>query len=329
MTVHQGIINFVRVIGFVPRVLIPAFLIVATMFCGRAMGLAIYDAYFLVPDEKKVVRVVGKDVQEAKKILKAMGLSIDVSEMRVSSKVPKNQVMEQYPPPFREVREGSTVSVVVSTGPDTVAVPKVIDKNLRDAQVDLHNAKLAVGKVTRVARHKNDPEMVLEQNPKAGKSVKKGTKIELVVNIGNVARVKVPSFANQTIERVRDAAAWHNLKMGTVQWVVHEGIGTGMVINQDPSAESEVPPGTEVNFRVSLGTANNNQDVRQRLVQVRAQDVVGPQQIRVMVSDTSGGYTAYEGTHYQGEIVNLYVTSMGPGEYEVFVNGSLVARSKI
>lgn len=329
MTANSTLSTILRMIGFIPKVLIPTFLIVATIFCGRAMGIAIYQTYFELPDEQKVPRIVGKDVQEAKNLLKRMGLGIDVTEMRVSAKINKDQVMEQYPPPLRDVREGSNVSVVVSLGPDSVEVPNLIDKNLIDAQVDLHNAKLDLGQVTRVERNKSDPEMVLEQSPKAGKTVKKGTKVNLTVNIGNVVRVKVPSFANQPVEKIRESIAVSNLKLGTVQWVVHEGIDSGVIINQDPPAEHEVKPGTEVNVRVSLGTATNNQEIRQRLVTVRAPDIAGPQDIRVQVTDTTGTYTAYQGTHYIGEVVSLYVTAMGRGEYEVYANEKLLTRNKI
>lgn len=318
-----------RAIAFIPKVLIPVFLIVVTIYCGRAMGLAVYQTYFEVPNEMKVPRITGMGVEEAKKVLQALNLGIDVQETRFSAKVERDGVIEQFPPAGRDMREGSNVAVVVSLGADTVTVPSLVDKSFSDAQIDLNNAKLVLGKVTRVAKNKNDPELVLDQNPKPGVAVKKGTKVNLMVNIGNEARVKVPSFANQTIDRVRDAASWSNLKLGTVGWVVSDSVGAGMVISQEPAADKEVEPGTEVDIKVSLGNAQTHAEIKQRIVQVRTPDVTGLQQIRVAVTDETGTYTAYEGTHAQGELVNVYVTAMGRGEYQVYSNDKLVTRAKI
>ena len=319
----------VRMLAFIPKVLVPVFLVVMTMYCGRAMGLAVYQTYFEVPNEMKVPRITGTDVEEAKKLLQRLNLGLQVQETRYSSKVERNDVIEQFPPAGRDVREGSNVAVVVSLGPDAVTVPSVVDKTFNDAQIDLHNAKLVLGKVTRVAKNKEQPEVVLEQTPKAGTAVKKGTKINLLVNIGNEARVKVPSFASQPIDRVRDAATWSNLKLGTVSWVVSESIGAGMVISQEPPADKEVEPGTEVDIKVSLGNAQSHAELLQRIVQVRTPDVTGLQEIRVAVTDETGTYNAYEGTHAQGELVNVFVTALGRGEYQVFSNDKLVTRGKI
>lgn len=316
-------------LAFIPKVLIPTFLIVVTIFCGRAMGLAIYETYFEVPNEMKVPRITGTDVEEAKKLLLGLNLGIDVQETRFNAKAPRNAVLEQYPPAGRDVREGSNVSVVVSLGPDTVTVPRVIERSFTDAQLDLHNARLSLGKVTRVAKSKDDPEMVLDQNPKPGTAVKKGTKINLTVNIGNAARVKVPSFANQPVDRVRDAATWSNLRLGTISWVVNDSVAAGTVVSQEPAADKEVDPDTEVDIKVSLGSASGHAEIKQRVVQVRTPDVTGLQEIRVSVTDETGTYVAYEGTHAQGEMVNVFVTAMGRGEYQVFSNEKLVTRAKI
>ncbi|NDD29555.1 MAG: PASTA domain-containing protein [Proteobacteria bacterium] len=318
-----------RMVAFIPRVLVPVFLITVTIYCGRAMGLAIYETYFVLPNEKKVPRITGTDVEEAKRLLARLNLGIDVHETRNSATVPKNAVIEQYPPADRDTREGSSVSVVVSLGPDSVTVPRLVEKTFEEAVVDLHNAKLNLGRVTRVAKHKDDPEMVLEQNPKPDATVKKGTKVNLMVNIGNDARVQVPSFVGQTVEKVRDSASWSNLKLGTLAWVVSDTVPAGTIVSQEPSAGKDVVPGAEVDMKVSLGASTGHSEIKQRQVQLRTPDVTGLQEIRVTVTDETGSHIAYEGTHAQGELVNVFVTCFGRGEYTVTANEKVVSRAKI
>jgi serine/threonine-protein kinase len=208
-------------------------------------------------------------------------------------------------------------------------VPDLVGKSYLDALTALHNAKLNVGHITRKAVNKNDPEAVLEQNPKPGAEVKKGAKVNIMVNEGNVARVKVPTLANQRLETIRDQIGGSNLKLGTVTWVMSDSVQTGVVINQDPSADKDVRPGTEVNVRVSIGSQTSHEEVKQRTVTFKTPDTAGLQDIRVLVKDDTGAYVAYESTHAQGEVVTVSVTCMGRGEYEVYSSDRLITHGQI
>jgi serine/threonine-protein kinase len=321
--------SFISIVAFIPRVLIPLFLVVLTVFFAKAMGFAVYDTYFSQPTMAKVPDVQGKDVQQAEDMLKKMGLQLDIQETRYQAKIPKNQVIKQDPPPQRDVREGRKVAVVVSLGPELVEVPKVTDMGVSEARIALENAKLNTGKIKRVEKNKGDPETVLEQHPAAGERVKKGTKIDLVANIGDVAKIKVPNYEGQALDKVRESITWSNLKMGEVQWIVHPSIAPGTIIRQDPPAKEAVEPNTEVDFKVSVGPDIKDQELRQKNVVVHAADETGPQEIRVTVTDGTGTYDVYQGTHYAGETVNVLVTTMGPGEYTVTDNDKLLSRKKL
>lgn len=316
-------------LAFVPRVVIPIFLVVLTVYFGRAMGLAIYLNYFQLPGEVKVPAVVGKDVQEAQQLLHRLGLDLEISETKYQEQVSKNQVMTQDPAPQRSVRQGRKVAVVVSLGPEQVMVPRVMGLGMRDARMAVENAKLKVGKVTVTERRKGDPEMVVDQNPRPGKQVRKGEKVNITVNMGNVAMVKVPRFEGLSIDKVRDSAGAANLRLGSVQWVLHEQYQAGTVIRQDPPPDKAVTPGTEVDLKVSAGNDYRQHEIRQRTVVVHAPDQAGPQDIRVNVVDPTGSYIVYQGTHYAGETVTVLVTGVNGGEYEVYANDKLISRKRI
>ena len=323
-----------RVLGetliWIPRLVVPLFLVLVTVHFGRVYGLAVYHSYFVVPDEVKVPEVVGTDVQQAQEVLRKIGLELDLQEARYRSNVKKDRIIEQDPPPGREVRRGRKVAVVWSLGPELVTVPKVVDKSVREARIALSNARLNVGKITKSAKKAGEPEVVLTQNPSSGKSVKMGTNVSLVVNEGAEDRIKVPMFQGQPIDTVRESLKSTELRLGAVEWVVHQSIAAGTVVRQIPTSNTLVAPGTELTLKVSVGTDINSHNVRQKFIRLRVPDVAGPQDIRVVLRDGTGTCDVYQGIHYAREPLTLMVTAMTPqAELEIYSGDKVLERMKL
>jgi len=329
MVKEQKSFSFLGLLGWFQRIIIPLFLVIVTIYFGRALGTALYLQYFTLPGDVQVPRVVGSDVKEAQLLLQRLGLELEVSETKYEENVKKNQVMAQDVEPGRNVREGRKVGVVVSLGPEQVSVPNLEGLSLRDAELTLQNGRLNLGKVTRVERKKGEPEEVLEQNPRSGKAVKKGTKVNLVVNMGEQAMVKVPRVESMMIDRVRESLGRDNLALGSVEWIIHEDYEPGTIIRQDPPPGKSVEPGTEVDLKVSASRYAPGFEVQQRFLTVRAPEQAGPQDIRVNVKDISGSYPVYQGTHYAGEHVSVAVTSIGSGEWELWINDKMTDHGRI
>lgn len=323
-----------RVLGeilmWVPRLAVPLFLVLVTVHFGRVYGEAVYHSYFVVPGEVKVPEIVGTDVQKAQEVLQRIGLELDLQEARYRSNVKKDRIIEQDPAPGREVRRGRKVAVVWSLGPELVTVPRVIDKSVREARLALSNARLNVGKITKSTKKAGEPEVVLTQNPSWGKSVRMGTKVNLVVNEGAEERIKVPMFQGQAIDTVRESLRSSELRLGAVEWVLHQSIGAGTVIRQIPAGAALVPPGTELTLKVSAGTDLNSLNMRQKVIRLRVPDVAGPQDIRVVLHDGTGTCDVYQGTHYAREQVTLMVTAMTPqAELEIYSADKVLERMKL
>ena len=87
--------------------------------------------------------VLGKDQAAAEAILEDAGLEVAV---KVGGRTPKPEgtVLEQFPPAGDEVDEGSTVTITVSLGPDTVEVPDVAEQPAKQARRALEEAGFRV-----------------------------------------------------------------------------------------------------------------------------------------------------------------------------------------
>lgn len=167
------------------RTLFPALvallLLALTGWATYVFGATIYREYLYVPGEKKVPKVTGLEIKAAYETIEKEGLKIQVYESRHDKKVPRRVVLSQNPPAGRMVREGRTILVAVSLGPELIEVPKLDGEPLRSAQIALSNAKLRLGEVTYQDPVYGEDEVVLQQNPAAGKMVQRGQQVHLTV----------------------------------------------------------------------------------------------------------------------------------------------------
>lgn len=159
-------------------------LVSATFWSLSVFALTIYKDYLEVPEEVVVPKVTGLEIKTAWDTIEKAGLKLQLYESRHDKVVAKNIVLSQDPTAERKVRKGRTILVVVSEGPELIAVPKVTGESLRSAKISISNAKLQVGKITFQDASYGQDEEVLEQNPSSQKEVPRGQQVHLTVRRG-------------------------------------------------------------------------------------------------------------------------------------------------
>ena len=95
------------------------------------------------PKQVPVPNVVGMTEDEAKTAITDAGLKVGVVSPQPDS-APAGQVIDQNPSADQTVDKGSTVDLVVSTGPANVTVPDVVCESLGKAQSELNKAGFQV-----------------------------------------------------------------------------------------------------------------------------------------------------------------------------------------
>ena len=148
------------------------------------------------------------------------------------------------PPAGTVDRQGSTVTVLVSSGPALITVPDVTGESLSSAQAAIANAGLANGTVTRQPSSSQSPGTVLSQEPKAGSEVRSNTKIDLVVAEAPKAKqVAVPTVVGRTELSAEEALERAGLSPSVSSVVTGEAGDVGKVLRQSPSGGTHVPQG--------------------------------------------------------------------------------------
>ena len=138
-------------------------------------------------------------------------------------------------------------------GADSVSAPDVRNKTLEEAKVTIVKAGLEVGDITEVASDDVKEKTVIDSDPKAGKKVRKGSKVDLRVSSGKKT-VDMPNFVGMNEDNVKRNASKLGFKNITVEKVESDRFDTGKVVSQNIPAGTEiVPKEKELIIQISSG----------------------------------------------------------------------------
>jgi eukaryotic-like serine/threonine-protein kinase len=202
------------------------------------------------PGEVAVPTVDGLASKEAQEQVRAAGLDPKV-EQEFSGEVRKGRVIESSPAGGTTVERGTTVTLTVSRGPETVEVPDVTGDTEDNARSAIEGAGLRVGEVTEEASEA-EPGTVIGQDPEPGGSVTKGTAVDLTV----AKAVAVPDVVEETEDDARSELEAAGFEVRVREQTVNDQTQDGVVLEQTPAADEERRQGSRVTIVVGrLGTA--------------------------------------------------------------------------
>lgn len=201
--------------------------------------------YFSRDTQNDVPAVVGLSLDQAVQKLQDEGFKSDIS----SQPNPEDQgiVFEQRPSSGSSADEGSTVLVLVSKGPETVAIPNAVGVTEAEARDRLAEAGFTV---TVVKVFSDEAEgNVVAQSPSAGGQAAKGSAARINVSKGT-ALVSVPDLTGQQRSAAESELAQLGLKANIVDVPSDEPDGT--VVAQNPTS-GQIRRGEAVRLNVSTG----------------------------------------------------------------------------
>jgi serine/threonine-protein kinase len=123
----------------------------------------------------------GLSVEDASRQLSGQGLAVEEARRRSHPTVPVGLILEQIPGPGSPIRSGRLIRVVTSSGPPAGGVPDLVGLNFRQAEITLQRENFRPGRVLRLRRENVTTPTVLFQKPPAGRQLRKGRLVDLVV----------------------------------------------------------------------------------------------------------------------------------------------------
>lgn len=298
-----------------------------------------------VVEKIAVENYIGKTRDEAKELIEAQGLTLDVNTVEDENE-PDGLVLGQKPEEGTSVDKGSTVTLEINELPDSVPVPPLKGLTKEEAKKTLEDNSLKLGSVEEAFNEEVEEGKVIYSNPDGGYSVKRGTAVKVIISKGID---KTPVVLSDYKGMDQDVVV-NQLKSLGFTVVIENGnsnkVGEGQVYDMDPKPNQSVEKGSTVTLYISKGPKieeeeteseiqdTENQDNYNRINHVKVKVPDDGESHRVTadrVKDANGnkiGATSVWNYNVEaGDVANVEL--IGPGEYNIYVDGNLVKTEKI
>lgn len=201
------------------------------------------------PDEVKVPSLLGKTVNEVKKVLSDLHLGFKDGGETSSDKYEKGKACAQSPNDGVTVKRNSQVTVIFSSGIGDVEVPSVKGYDEANAIKTLEDAGF---KYSRTYSYSSTVPQgkVISQRP--SNKAKKGDVITLEISQG-VETIKVPSLKGLTVDEAKKTLEDKGLTLGEQTSEYSDTVEAGMIISHAPAANAYANAGDSVSVVVSKG----------------------------------------------------------------------------
>jgi serine/threonine-protein kinase len=146
------------------------------------------------------------------------------------------------------VDEGSEVEVRVSQGPEEVEVPDVLGQSEQSAIDELETAGFEVSS-SEAPSNDTPAGLVSAQNPGPGELAAKGSTVQITISTGPELAT-VPDVVGETAGDARAMLQDAGFRPRTIFQDVTDPLQEGVVLDQDPSGNSQARPGTTVTIVV-------------------------------------------------------------------------------
>lgn len=314
--------------GSVKKGLLYGFIILSVIFFAW-YGANLYYTFWGSSGDIEVPNVTNMILKDAERALKQKHLNLLVSSSRYDNTVPENTVISQEPLGGAKVKKNRDILVIISSGPDLSEVPKLVGLSFRESRIMLANYMLEVGKIEKKQDNTVERDYVLSQDPLPGSKIKKGSKVDLVINAGGEPNIKIPKFVGKNIKDVRGELNSLKLKVGEIKWEYSDEKDIGEILWQSMDEGSLAYPGTDISFKMSAGSRYIDLKLKQDNISFVTPTSNKRMNVRVELSDATGMQTIYEALHSGADKIDLFVTSWGSAEIIIYIDEKVIKRANL
>ncbi|MBQ3408883.1 MAG: Stk1 family PASTA domain-containing Ser/Thr kinase [Clostridia bacterium] len=204
------------------------------------------------PKDVQIPNIVGKSQEEAKREVEGTNLKFVVSKEIYSADVPEGCIISQDPTYKANftIKEGNTISVVVSKGIEEVEMPKVVGVEYKTAETTLTDLGLKIEKVEEISQ-KVEEGYVISQEPKEGENIEAGSTVKIHVSKGNgKKKFEVPDVVGKTKDEAQETLTELGMEV-TIKEKEDSNQSDGVVLEQNIVAGTQSEEGAKITITVN------------------------------------------------------------------------------
>lgn len=237
------------------------FLLYTAFFIALIVAVSYYLVVRYVTWEKPIA---APDLREmtVDQALEKVGVENSLQRIGIQqSSLPAGRIISQDPKPGVEIKTGTPIRVVVSSGMNLIPVPGgIVGDTRRRGAFRLRSVGLEEGNIAQIAMPGVAGQTILATDPPAGTGVPDGWKVNLLISSGEAASAHtMPPLIGYTMDQARELLAIEGLKAeerieskpGAAPGKIHAQLPlagvqidaqTHIVLIQAPATDEPAPP---------------------------------------------------------------------------------------
>ena len=303
-----------------------------------AFGLTSLILNLTNPKEVEVPNVVGLTREEAEAKIKEAKLKFEVASEEYSTEVEKDHVISQdptYMENYNNVKQGSTVKVVISKGTEKTTVPNVKGKEKDEAVQLIEDAKL-VAEIVEENSKTVQENYVISQETAPDTEVNAGETVKIHVSTGT-EKATVPNVVGQSQEDAKKTLEGLGFAV-VVTNAEDSSKESGKVIKQNLDVGKQVEKGTSITITVNSYEASKTINVSINVKSItggytESADETSSTAKTVSISLRAGNSTVYSDSGVDKNTANKTTSITGKGSTDLILtitdsNGGSWTRTK-
>ncbi len=201
----------------------------------------------------EVPDLLGDTTEEAEAKLDRLGLKMEIGEEVPSDEIEEGKIASQTPDKGEKVKEGDTVTVMISSGKPTGQVPSLVGKLYDEESIRayLKASNYDLGEVT-YEESDADKGTIIRQDPGQGTEAEEGTAINIVVSEGT-DKMTVPPLVGLSVDEAKQAILDAGFSIGSISYAESSVYKQNIVMEQQYAAGEKLKAGTKINIVISKG----------------------------------------------------------------------------
>lgn len=223
------------------------------------------------PPEVELPNLVGMSKEEAQKEAENLKLKFEIKEEEFNKEVPEGYIISQDPKYIEKynVKEGSTITVVVSKGQEKTKVPNVKGKSQEEALQLLEEANLKAEIIEETSKTVKEG-YVISQETEPDEEVFAGDTVKIHISKGTgIKQVNVVSVIGQSEANAKTTLTGLGLKVN-VAYEEDTSKADGIVLKQSLEGGKTVNEGTTITI-----TVNKIAEMKEVSVTVNVKSLLG------------------------------------------------------
>ena len=199
---------------------------------------------------RSIPMLTEKSVADATQKAEDYGFMLVVTDYATSDRIPYGSVLSQSPVAGAQAKPGTSISVVVSVGPDAPVVPRLVGLTYDDAYKLLQENGLNMGNVSyRISDEAIG--YICEQTPAADTEVSHGQRVDVCISATSTTLMEMPTVTGLSLSEALETLDQKEFSRIFVRYTAQSDARAGNVIEQSPSALEFVQKDIPANLTVA------------------------------------------------------------------------------